>query len=245
MSNIAAYSLSSGIFLLAGYLAYKWLLSTENQPGLNRILLLTIYFAAIVLPLLPAIDLVAHHGVGQMAGIAPEQLQGHIIEADSTTRWKSAILWIYMAGVAAILLFIIGAFIRLLGIIRGGRHIKSGSYTLILLADSPLAPFSWLRYIVMPLKDYNESGPAIITHEQAHLRLGHWADLLMADAICALMWYNPASWLMRRELRNIHEYQADRAVLRAGADARQYQILLIKKAAGQRFPSLADRKSVV
>lgn len=92
MSNIAAYSLSSGIFLLAGYLAYKWLLSTENQPGLNRILLLTIYFAAIVLPLLPAIDLVAHHGVGQMAGIAPEQLQGHIIEADSTTRWKSAIL---------------------------------------------------------------------------------------------------------------------------------------------------------
>lgn len=240
MSNIAAYSLSSGIFLLAGYLAYKWLLSTENQPGLNRILLLTIYFAAIVLPLLPAIDLVAHHGVGQMAGIAPEQLQGHIIEADSTTRWKSAILWIYMAGVAAILLFIIGAFIRLLGIIRGGRHIKSGSYTLILLADSPLAPFSWLRYIVMPLKDYNESGPAIITHEQAHLRLGHWADLLMADAICALMWYNPASWLMRRELRNIHEYQADRAVLRAGADARQYQILLIKKAAGQRFPSLAN-----
>ncbi len=72
MSNIAAYSLSSGIFLLAGYLAYKWLLSTENQPGLNRILLLTIYFAAIVLPLLPAIDLVAHHGVGQMAGIAAQ-----------------------------------------------------------------------------------------------------------------------------------------------------------------------------
>ncbi len=240
MCNIAAYSLSSGIFLLAGYLAYKWLLSTENQPGLNRILLLTIYFAAIVLPLLPAIDLVAHHDAGQMAGIAPEQLQGYIIEAGSTTRWKSAILWIYMAGVAAILLFIIGAFIRLLGTIRGGRHIKSGSYTLILLADSPLAPFSWLRYIVMPLKDYNESGPAIITHEQAHLRLGHWADLLMADAICALMWYNPASWLMRRELRNIHEYQADRAVLRAGADARQYQILLIKKAAGQRFPSLAN-----
>lgn len=91
MCNIAAYTLSSGIFLLAGYLAYKWLLSTENQPGLNRILLLTIYFAAIVLPLLPAIDLVAHHDAGQMAGIAPEQLQGYIIEAGSTIRWKSAI----------------------------------------------------------------------------------------------------------------------------------------------------------
>ncbi len=240
MGNIAAYSLSSGIFLLAGYLAYKWLLSTEKQPGLNRILLLVIYFAAIVLPLLPAIDLVSHHGAGRMVEITVGQLQGHIIEASSTPRWISAILWIYMTGVAAMLLFIIGAFIRLLWIIRGGRRIKSDSYTLILLADSHLAPFSWLRYIVMPLQDYNESGSTIITHEQAHLRLGHWADLLMADAVCALMWYNPASWLMRRELRNIHEYQADRAVLRAGADARQYQMLLIKKAAGQRFPSLAN-----
>ena len=240
MGNIAAYSLSSGIFLLAGYLAYKWLLSTEKQPGLNRILLLVIYFAAIVLPLLPAIDLVSHHGAGRMVEITVGQLQGHIIEASSTPRWISAILWIYMTGVAAMLLFIIGAFIRLLWIIRGGRRIKSDSYTLILLADSHLAPFSWLRYIVMPLQDYNESGSTILTHEQAHLRLGHWADLLMADAVCALMWYNPASWLMRRELRNIHEYQADRAVLRAGADARQYQMLLIKKAAGQRFPSLAN-----
>lgn len=240
MSNIAAYSLSSGIFLLAGYLAYKWLLSTENQPGLNRILLLALYLGALALPLLPAIALTSTQTSGIAAEITPGMLQGRIIEASATPWWKSAILWVYIAGAAATLLFTLGAFLRLLWIIRGGQRIKSDGYTLILLDESGLAPFSWLRYIVMNRQDYAESSAMIISHECAHLCLAHWIDLLLADAVCALMWYNPASWLMRRELRNIHEYQADRAVLRAGADARQYQMLLIKKAAGQRFPSLAN-----
>ncbi len=54
------------------------------------------------------------------------------------------------------------------------------------------------------------------------------------------MWYNPASWLMRRELRNVHEYQADNSVLAGGADTRSYQMLLIEKAAGVRLQSLAN-----
>lgn len=240
MGSIAAFSLSSGIFMLAGYLTYKLLLSTENQPGLNRVLLLAIYFAAMLLPLLPAIDFASAQASVRMAGIAPVMLQGRIIEADATPWWQSAILWLYIAVAVATLMFTIGAFIRLLWIIRGGRRMKADGYTLILLEQSRLAPFSWLRYIVMDMQDYAGYGAMIICHERAHLRLGHWLDLLLADAVCALMWYNPASWLMRRELRSVHEYQADRAVLQGGTDARQYQILLIKKAVGQRFPSLAN-----
>lgn len=240
MGNIAAYSLSSGIFLLAGYLAYKWLLSTENQPGLNRALLLTVYLAAMMLPALPAIDMAVSSSNAGTAAVMAVPVEASAVHTAQVPWWKTAMLWLYTAGAAATLLFTAGAFARLMWIIRRGRRVNADGYSLILLADSSLAPFSWLRYIVMSEHDYNESGSTIITHEQAHLRLAHWLDLLMADAVCALMWYNPASWLMRRELRNVHEYQADRAVLRSGADARQYQMLLIKKAAGQRFPSLAN-----
>lgn len=241
MGTLSAYSLSAGIFLLASYLAYKWMLATENQPGLNRSLLLIIYAGALALPLVPVVGFVAAAPASAVPGVAIGPVESvAVIGAAPVPWWLSALLWIYIAGVVATLVFTAGAFVQLLCIIRRGERVRCDGYTLVLLDGSRLSPFSWLRYIVMDRRDYAEYGPFILRHERAHLRLAHWLDLLLADAVCALMWYNPASWLMRRELRNVHEYQADRAVLLAGADARQYQILLIKKAVGRRFPSLAN-----
>lgn len=240
MGALSAYSLSAGIFLLAGYLAYKWMLATENQPGLNRSLLLIIYAGALALPLVPVVDFAAAGPAPAVAGIAIGPVGSVAVGGGDTPGYLSVLLWIYIAGVVATLVFTAGAFVQLLCIIRRGERVRCDGYTLVLLDGSRLSPFSWLRYIVMDRRDYDEYGPFILRHERAHLRLAHWLDLLLADAVCALMWYNPASWLMRRELRNVHEYQADRAVLLAGADARQYQILLIKKAVGRRFPSLAN-----
>lgn len=241
MGTLSAYSLSAGIFLLAGYLAYKWMLATENQPGLNRSLLLIIYAGALALPLVPVVGFVAAAPASAVAGVAIGPVESvAVIGAAPVPWWLSALLWIYIAGVVATLVFTAGAFVQLLCIIRRGERVRCDGYTLVLLDGSRLSPFSWLRYIVMDRRDYAEYGPFILRHERAHLRLAHWLDLLLADVVCALMWYNPASWLMRCELRNVHEYQADRAVLLAGADARQYQILLIKKAVGRRFPSLAN-----
>ena len=80
----------------------------------------------------------------------------------------------------------------------------------------------------------------IIAHERAHLRLGHSWDLLLLDAAGCLQWFNPFMRLLRRELQDIHEYEADRAVLRAGFNPKEYQMLLIKKAAGAGRYSVAD-----
>ena len=80
----------------------------------------------------------------------------------------------------------------------------------------------------------------ISVHELQHLRLCHWVDLLVAQIVGIFMWYNPAAWLMREELKAVHEYQADSAVIESGVAPREYQMLLIKKAVGARFPSLAN-----
>ncbi len=45
---------------------------------------------------------------------------------------------------------------------------------------------------------------------------------------------------MIEEMKNVHEYQADNAVINSGADMRKYQYLLIEKAVGKRFPSPAN-----
>ena len=80
----------------------------------------------------------------------------------------------------------------------------------------------------------------IIAHERAHIAGAHWLDLIVAQVVAIAMWYNPAAWLMREELKTVHEYLADDSVLATGVDARQYQLLLIKKAVGTRFQSLAN-----
>ena len=92
----------------------------------------------------------------------------------------------------------------------------------------------------MPDTDLQEDNRAIVEHEQAHIRLRHSWDLLLAQACIVVQWFNPAAWLVKQELQNIHEYEADEAVLASGVNAKEYQLLLIKKAVGSRLYSLAN-----
>ncbi|MDE5759677.1 MAG: TonB family protein, partial [Bacteroides sp.] len=65
-------------------------------------------------------------------------------------------------------------------------------------------------------------------------------DLLVADICIFFQWFNPASWLLKQELQNIHEFEADETVIKEGVNAKQYQLLLIKKAVGTRLYSMAN-----
>ena len=92
----------------------------------------------------------------------------------------------------------------------------------------------------MSRRDYEDGNPAILAHERGHIRLRHSWDLLLVDTLTALQWFNPAMWMLRQDLRAIHEYEADGEVLSLGINARQYQYLLITKAAGIGGYSLAN-----
>ena len=129
---------------------------------------------------------------------------------------------------------------RVLRVVRSGRRERLEDGTVLVRVPQTVTPFSWWRYIVISEADNAGCGAEIITHERAHLRLRHSLDLLATDLAGCLQWFNPAMWLLRRELRAIHEYEADEAVLNSGVDARQYQLLLIKKAAGGRWYSVAN-----
>lgn len=88
--------------------------------------------------------------------------------------------------------------------------------------------------------DYQENSREVLTHEMAHITHRHSIDLIFMDLACCLQWFNPAIWLFKRELRAVHEYQADHEVIASGFNAKQYQTLLIKKAAGRKWSSVAS-----
>ncbi|MDE6612329.1 MAG: M56 family metallopeptidase, partial [Muribaculaceae bacterium] len=240
MGVLFAYSFYSGVFLLSAYLLYKLVMAGEKQMRLNRAVLLGAYALSLAAWPLSLIEW-RHAGLhGAVAGFHLEPL-GMLAGAEPTASvWPRLLLALYVVGLAVALVATIGVMLRLLLLVRSGRHIDCGGYTLVLLPPGRVAPFSWGRYMVMGENDYEAAGAYISAHELAHIRSRHCLDLLLAQAVCVLMWYNPASWLMREELKSVHEYQADDAVISGGVDARDYQMLLIKKAVGTRFQSLAN-----
>ena len=247
MGAIFSYSLVSSIILILLYIAYKFTMAGERQFALNRTMIYAIYATALIAPIAyPAarsiqwsspqatvvtIDVESNFGIISAVEKAAEQ----------TPVWLQAILWIYIIGlvVATIRLIASVARIFLLARNKGNLRLDNG-YILVLTDDRKFSPFSFMRYIVISREDYEKSKNEILIHEMTHLRKNHWIDQMVGNVIAIFLWYNPAAWLMIEELKSIHEYQADAAVIASGTDMRHYQYLLIEKAVGKRFPSPAN-----
>lgn len=242
MGTLFSYSIYSAIIMAMLYLTYKWVLAGENQHRANRAILLSIYAVSMTaFPLsLWLRALATRHTATSTTGIADVELP--IISGaelpDSSV--ADVLLWIYLAGMAVVAIHTLLVWIRLARIVSDGEQMPVGHYTLVLTDRKGIAPFSWRRYIVMSRGDYADSGQMILCHETRHLDLHHPVDLMVAQLVAIIEWWNPAAWLMREELKTVHEYQADSCVLASGVNAREYQMLLIKKAVGARFPSLAN-----
>jgi len=68
----------------------------------------------------------------------------------------------------------------------------------------------------------------VLQHEMIHVTQKHWIDLLAAELLCLVNWFNPFAWLLRVSIRQNLEYIADRQVLEKGYDIKEYQYLLLK-----------------
>ncbi|MBQ1952639.1 MAG: TonB family protein, partial [Alistipes sp.] len=154
--------------------------------------------------------------------------------------WREVLAGLFVAGVVVMLLRVVASSVALGRLIARSPKEELQDGVVLVYADHPQTPFSWFGFVVVGEEDLQENSEAILAHERAHIRLGHSWDLLLFDLLATMQWFNPAMWLLRRELKAIHEYEADRAVLDGGADARAYQLLLIKKAAGERWYSVAN-----
>lgn len=244
MGNLFSYSIGAGITLLVLYIVYKWLLASENQPRLNRIALMMIYIISFAMPLAPSFPLhfsIAGQTVAGTVGIGvPEAKLVSAAGSAAGFNWLTAVVWVYAMGIFVVTVRTILTAAKLHFLIKSGRKVYSENCVTVYIDRHDIAPFSWGKYIVMNSNEEAPCATMIATHELAHIKSRHFIDLLISQLGCILLWYNPASWLMQAELKAVHEYEADERVLQSGCNAREYQLLLVKKAVGQRFPSLAN-----
>lgn len=273
MITFFLYLMKSVLCLALFYPFYMVLLSRETFHRFNRMALISILLASVIIPacritteepmLLSqlyqrwehwltgqeavAATVVADAGWADMElampfiddapEVAPVFSPGDFL----SEHWGDLLFLLYVAGI----LFLIGrhaaSLVRLFSLLRQGKMQRLDDGTrLYLHQQSDIAPFSWMKYIVISEADYRENGRQIVAHEQAHISNHHSWDLLLVEVCLLAQWFNPAAWLLRQELQNVHEYEADDTVLRQGINAKEYQLLIIKKAVGARLYSLAN-----
>ena len=244
MGEILSYSIISGFLMLVLYLAYRLLLAKDNQHSFNRTILLLIYLLSFtVSPFSFSLGNIIGNAESQIISFNDAEAANADISAKLLPLCGSILIWIYLAGMIVVAAKTIITWFRLTNVIRSGKKIPQNGYTLIVIDNDDYAPFSWMRYVVVSRNDYVNNCSEIVTHELKHVACHHWIDLLIAQIVCIINWFNPTAWFMRDELILVHEYQADMAVIDSGLDVQEYQMLLIKKTIGARFPSLVNSLS--
>ena len=244
MTEFLIYQGKTAIILAVFYMFYRLLLSKDTFHRFNRIILLGTAALSFVLPLCvitihKIVTIPAAQSTPQVFDNATIGTTAAVAEV-SEPIWPYVICAIFAIGALGVLVMTIISIAKVIGIITSGEHrTLEGGETLV-ITDAEIAPFSWMKYIVLSHGDYESGYSQILTHEKAHIALRHSWDILFVDIITALQWFNPAMWMLKADLRAIHEFEADDAVLRSGADVKEYQYLLIRKAVSKSGYSVAN-----
>ena len=238
------YQIKVGLCLIAFYLLWKLLLSRETFHRFNRVALLAVMVIALVLPWIKI-------SVDAMAPVARQMvtLEDLIVTPDGAVRAQQAspswtvmgiVTAVYFIGMALVAAWLLHSQWNLRRMMKKGRKESLPGGVTLHIVPGDLAPFSYFNHIVINEQDYRDNPREILIHEQAHIDLRHSWDVMFLGLVTLFQWWNPAAWLLSNELRQVHEYEADEAVLNANVDVKQYQLLLIRKSVGDQLFSMAN-----
>ncbi len=240
MYDIIIYLLQSGACLAGFYFVYKLFLSRETLHRFNRMLLLSVIAVSAALPLC---RITVERELPVAAAIPTVNIT-EITDVQTVTEkaldCKTILCTVFLLGMAAAVARLIFSIASLRRVIASGTTSTTDDGICLTIVGDDTKPFSWMNHIVISAKDAEEDRRIIIAHETAHIRLRHSWDIMAVDIVGCLQWFNPALWLLRRELQSLHEYEADDAVLASGINIKEYQMLLIKKAVGGRLQTIAN-----
>jgi len=242
------YQLKVAVIAAVLYLIYRLTLSKQTFHGFNRAMLLLIVALAFILPVcqVGSISLVddvrnAFHITEDVTLTSEAQTEMNptpdVTEPASFSIVKlvSIILFaVWCIGFIWVSYDKIRSLIAVRKVIKSGRYADRQDECDVIENDAISQPMNWMGYIMMPQEWLKKENAAVWEHEMSHAHKGHSLDLLIMDMMQLFQWFNPVMFLIQKELEMIHEYQADRAVLESGADARQYKLMLVQAVAESR-----------
>lgn len=246
METFLYYLLRASVLMALFYGFYRLFFGKNTFHHFNRFSLIFIVMAVIGLPVFrfdwlpgkktePITETVAI----DFSAIPVVDI-GELPQPQTEIPWTEILTALFAAGFLFAVLRYLAGLSQLIRIIRRAEKQTLADESVLCVTDKDISPFSWMNYIVLSRKDMTADHRAIINHERAHIHLLHSYDMIFFDLFTCVFWFNPFSWLLRREIQSVHEYQADEQVLTNGTDAKQYQLLLIRKSVGEHKFALAN-----
>lgn len=258
MNGWLLFLLKSTLVLSLLYLFFRLLMQNETFFKISRSVLLFIVFASVIIPCIylpqsnhPIVS-IKLDPIFQGNTLIERSVQ--INEATPATyssvtnsnvsqpiviSTKTILLFIYLTGVLISLLLFVYSIFSVLRLFRKSRKTTlEGIQVMIHNRDIPA--FSFRRRILISKHDYDINAEAILTHELSHIRHGHFYDLMLMEMVKIIYWFNPLIYRMGRDLKDIHEFQADEHTLNSGVDSTKYQLLIIQKCVGHQSFALAN-----
>ena len=169
---------------------------------------------------------------------------GETVVVEKVPLWLQGMAALYIIGVLFLIIRQAVMYIQVARIIAHSRVVDASLYGCegisLRVHNGKGKPFSWFRWVIVSEDDLGDGAREILIHETTHAHAGHSWDIVLADAVIIMQWFNPLAWIMKNSLKDIHEFEADEAVINSGVNAKQYQLLIIKKAVGARLYSIAN-----
>ena len=246
MAAFIIYAIRWAVTLTLLYSLFRLLLRRETFHRLNRWVLLAILIVSPLLPLMPlhtdeptAMDAMLTRieeplmSLSSDANNADATLVAQENEDATSGLWVRYLAYIYIIGIAVALTIYVFRLLILACLLRRCQRI---SHPIVpkdvhLMLDMRIKqPSSWMHWIFIGPIDLKQNAEAVLKHELTHVRMRHSWDVLLCDLTCCLLWCLPFAWMLRQDLVDVHEFQADEAVLQGGVTLEEYEHLLVRKA---------------
>ena len=248
MGNFVLYILEWSLTLLLLLLVWKIAFYGTTLHRFNRYYLLG---ATLLSALVPLVGLnISLHAIS-----IPDTRMAHVLQevviygssdavgqdtmnAVADSLWAWILVGAYAVYVTVLIVGWIRGLLRTVRFLKGKPYHRIGRFIRLYRVDGEFGPFSWMNCIVVPGRESGFARRAALIHEVAHVSGGHCLDLVFLMACTVL---NPVCWLVMREIKVIHEYEADEEVIsRLGGETRDYQRLLIMRTVGAEAYALAS-----
>ena len=225
------------------FLFYRLVLRSTTKHSLNRGYLLGAFILAFIIP---GLDLTFPQEKTVFSPETPiiqwltepsqtlEQFELVPVHDNHSFSWWSLIPW--LVGLISLVLLIrsIAYLFVLHKLKKQSDLIRKGWFTLYKTSED--RPFSFFNNVFMPQNLFGSNDfKQVLAHECVHVQQFHSGDRLLLDFVVSLFWFNPFIYLYRSALIEIHEYQADEAVVRRYNDPVGYQEVLFSQLQSPRY----------
>ena len=246
MNSILLYLIQSSVSLVIFYVFYELLFKREAYFGFNRFYLLATIFISLFLPTItfsiPELFLTESSNVliaAPVYSLVEYTLSEVTIYGDSVAlsnvSWYSnlsffdIIMLIYFTGVTIALLFFVFRFYQLSNLFKRSK-VNMYRGLRVIFTTSGTSVFSFFNYVFIDKKllESNQEIVKIIEHEKIHIRQKHSVDIIIAEIISIIQWYNPIVYILKKSLKENHEFIADNNVITTYPDIMAYSKLLIE-----------------